>query len=308
MPGEDYYTDFKKGDPYVKVDQGFARLPGEGYAALHPELKDVDPEDYPEINRMAILADVAPYSREYNNTRLKVASQARGNTELEIEYEKILERVRQTKESVIRMADRHFTRSRRPAPQQNPRAPAGQGPRLQSGLQFRPQAPRPSAGIQRQSRDPFSGVSVKFRSSSAHLQSGVQSWPPAPVSGGRVSGAGSPLARVLVAHVFVVGVVSGCFLALFQIMIPDLLQSCIYGCIYLLPGRVVASLTLVTEKFVAACQGDAVLSSVCFWGRQGPFFPGRIVVNGSVFSLRRAPRYFPDPPCPNRPFFRGDRR
>jgi len=41
-------------------------LPGAGYAALHPELKDVDPVDYPDITKMAILADVAPYSREYN--------------------------------------------------------------------------------------------------------------------------------------------------------------------------------------------------------------------------------------------------
>jgi len=66
MPGDDYYTDFHKGDPYIKVDQGFARLPGSGYAALHPELDGVDPEDYPDIHKMAILADVAPYSREYN--------------------------------------------------------------------------------------------------------------------------------------------------------------------------------------------------------------------------------------------------
>jgi hypothetical protein len=42
MPGDDYYTNFRVGDPYVKVDQGFARLPGAGYAALHPELKDVN--------------------------------------------------------------------------------------------------------------------------------------------------------------------------------------------------------------------------------------------------------------------------
>ena len=105
MPGEDYYTDFHKGDPYVKVDQGFARLPGAGYAALHPELEDVNPEDYPDIHKMAIMADVAPYSREYNTFRLKVGNQARDNTELQIEYEKILERVRQTKESVIRMQD-----------------------------------------------------------------------------------------------------------------------------------------------------------------------------------------------------------
>jgi hypothetical protein len=188
MPGEDYYTDFKKRDPYVKVDQGFARLPGAGYAALHPELKDVDTEDYPEINKMAILADVAPYSREYNNTRLKVASQAQGNTELEIEYEKILERKRQTKDSLIRMADRHFTRSLRPAPQQNPRAPAGQSP--QSPVRF--SVPASTAGIERCSLAPVS---------SACLEAGVQPWPPEPVSRARVSSAGSPLARVLVAHV-----------------------------------------------------------------------------------------------------------
>ena len=74
---------------------------------------------------MAILADVAPYSREYNTYRLRVAKEAKGNTELQIEYEKILDRVRRTKESVMRMADRHFTRSLRPAQQQKPRAGAG---------------------------------------------------------------------------------------------------------------------------------------------------------------------------------------
>jgi hypothetical protein len=73
------------------------------------EITIQSPEDYPEINKMAILADVAPYSREYNTSRLKVGKQAQGNTELQIEYEKILDRIRQTKESVIRMQDRHFT-------------------------------------------------------------------------------------------------------------------------------------------------------------------------------------------------------
>ena len=109
MPGDDYYTNFQKGDPFIKVDQGFARLPGKGYEALHPELEGINPEDYPDINKMAILADVAPYSREYNTYRQKIGSEAKGNTELQIEYEKILDRVRQTKESVIRMGDRHFT-------------------------------------------------------------------------------------------------------------------------------------------------------------------------------------------------------
>jgi hypothetical protein len=106
MPGDDYFTNFKKGDPYTRVDDGYARLPGAGYAALHQELKDVNPEDYPDINKMAILADVAPYSREYNTARQQVLSQ--GDTALRIEYDKIVDRVRQTKDSGIRMDDRHF--------------------------------------------------------------------------------------------------------------------------------------------------------------------------------------------------------
>jgi hypothetical protein len=109
LPGDDYMTNFKKGDPFVKVDDGYARLPGAGYEALHPELKDVSPEDYPDIHKLRILADVAPYSREYNNYRQRVSGDARNNTELEIELEKIVDRVRQTKESSIRMDNRRFT-------------------------------------------------------------------------------------------------------------------------------------------------------------------------------------------------------
>ena len=100
---------FHVGDPYIKVDQGFVCLPGPGYEELHPELKDLNPEDYPDIHKMAILADVAPYSREYHNVRQRVAHEAQGDTELEIEYEKIMNRVKQTRESIIKMNDRHFT-------------------------------------------------------------------------------------------------------------------------------------------------------------------------------------------------------
>jgi len=35
MPGSKYFTDFKHGDPYVKVDNGEERLPGEGYERLN---------------------------------------------------------------------------------------------------------------------------------------------------------------------------------------------------------------------------------------------------------------------------------
>jgi hypothetical protein len=48
LPGDDYMTNFKVGDPYVQIDDGYARLPGAGYEALHPELKGLSPEDYPD--------------------------------------------------------------------------------------------------------------------------------------------------------------------------------------------------------------------------------------------------------------------
>jgi hypothetical protein len=40
LPGDDYLVNFHKGDPFSKIDQGYARLPGAGYEAIHPELKD----------------------------------------------------------------------------------------------------------------------------------------------------------------------------------------------------------------------------------------------------------------------------
>jgi hypothetical protein len=52
LPGDDYMTNFKVGDPFVKIDDGYARLPGAGYAALHPELEGLDPEDYPDIHKL----------------------------------------------------------------------------------------------------------------------------------------------------------------------------------------------------------------------------------------------------------------
>jgi len=51
LPGDDYLTNFRVGDPYVKVDQGFARLPGAGYEAIHPELNGVNPKTIPTSTR-----------------------------------------------------------------------------------------------------------------------------------------------------------------------------------------------------------------------------------------------------------------
>lgn len=60
---------FHYGDPYSKVKSGGVRMPGESYAAMHPELKGVDPEKYPDIYKYKILADVAPTSQEFKQVR-----------------------------------------------------------------------------------------------------------------------------------------------------------------------------------------------------------------------------------------------
>lgn len=48
-----------------KIEKGYYRLPGAGYAAINPELKDINPEDYSYIQRFKILSDVAVGSDEY---------------------------------------------------------------------------------------------------------------------------------------------------------------------------------------------------------------------------------------------------
>lgn len=110
LPGEDYFTNFKVGDPYVKVTEGYARLPGAAYEALHPEVAGVSPEDYPDLVKMSILGDVAPYSVEYRRAESAVRIEASKDTETRIEYEKIAQRVKALKDSVVRTDDRRFSK------------------------------------------------------------------------------------------------------------------------------------------------------------------------------------------------------
>lgn len=74
MPGANYYTDFKTGDPYGKVPEGEYRLPGAGYAARYEDLKGLNPEDYPLIHKYKILADVAMESKEFRGVARQVES------------------------------------------------------------------------------------------------------------------------------------------------------------------------------------------------------------------------------------------
>jgi hypothetical protein len=108
MPGEDHMINFKKGAPYTKVDEGYARLPGAGYTALHPELEGINPENYPDIDKLAILGDVAPYSREYNHLKGKIGKAIGDDVELRARFEQISDRVQQTKDSTLQVDVRRF--------------------------------------------------------------------------------------------------------------------------------------------------------------------------------------------------------
>ncbi len=67
LPGTNsgYFMDFSRGDIYTKIKEPWARLPGKGLASLNPELEGVDPEHYSDFWRFKVLADVAPWSKEF---------------------------------------------------------------------------------------------------------------------------------------------------------------------------------------------------------------------------------------------------
>jgi len=59
LPGSDYMINFREGDPYALIQSGELRLPGEAYKKLHGN------NQYSAIQRVKILADVAPWSDEF---------------------------------------------------------------------------------------------------------------------------------------------------------------------------------------------------------------------------------------------------
>lgn len=61
--------DFSRGDPYTKIPQGEARLPGPGYQALHKLHGGIA---YTMLDSFIILADVAPFSQAYRVTKQEV--------------------------------------------------------------------------------------------------------------------------------------------------------------------------------------------------------------------------------------------
>jgi hypothetical protein len=109
LPGEDYYTNFRVGDIYARIPEGYMRLPGAGYEALHPELQGLKPEEYPDLTKLRILADVAPYSRQYESMRVRMQAEARRDTNLAIEVDRVTQQVERLKKSTIQLSHRRFT-------------------------------------------------------------------------------------------------------------------------------------------------------------------------------------------------------
>jgi hypothetical protein len=71
---------FHYGDPYKLVQWGEARLPGVGFAALHPELQGVDLEAYPLLYKYQILSDVAPLTPEFFKAQQQIYKQRQAGT------------------------------------------------------------------------------------------------------------------------------------------------------------------------------------------------------------------------------------
>jgi hypothetical protein len=64
LPGSEYFTNFKTGDPFTKVQEGELRLPGIGYERLNTLYSDSTGR-YGILNQLDILGDVAPYSEQF---------------------------------------------------------------------------------------------------------------------------------------------------------------------------------------------------------------------------------------------------
>ena len=69
---DDFYIDFKTGNPFTKIEEGAIRLPGAGYESRFTELKGLDPKDYPDIHKFKILSDVAMGSTQYYQMKDKM--------------------------------------------------------------------------------------------------------------------------------------------------------------------------------------------------------------------------------------------
>ncbi len=104
-PGE-RAPNFRVGDPFIAVPEGELRLPGPQYEAIHPELKGLSPEEYPDIYKYKILADVAPYAERTKILAAQLRARAKKGELSRNELQILDEVTRQTREKKV---TREFT-------------------------------------------------------------------------------------------------------------------------------------------------------------------------------------------------------
>ena len=87
-----YFIDFSKGDPFIKIEDAESRLPGAGYEALNP-LHSQTPGQYSPVDKLLVLADVAPYSQALKSyqsevSRMNLSPYWQGKVDRALEYKK----------------------------------------------------------------------------------------------------------------------------------------------------------------------------------------------------------------------------
>jgi len=90
LPGADYFINFQQGDPFTKVAEGEFRLPGVGYERINNMSSDYGP-----LTQLDILADVAPYSKQFRELDRTINSQLTTGEE-RVRLEKIRAQVEDT--------------------------------------------------------------------------------------------------------------------------------------------------------------------------------------------------------------------
>ena len=94
LPGAEYFTDFTRGDPFTKIQEGEIRLPGVGYERFNKIASD-ETGRYGLINQLEILGDVAPYSQQYKNINATL-NKRNLSAEERLQIKQIRDRVEET--------------------------------------------------------------------------------------------------------------------------------------------------------------------------------------------------------------------
>jgi hypothetical protein len=104
MPGSDYVTDFKSGDPFMKLKDGYSRLPGAGFSSKYRDLEGVNPEDYSDIYKYKILSDVAYGSVQHRIVKGRLQNRDLTDYEQNI-FDEVQAQVAEEKKSEMNVRD-----------------------------------------------------------------------------------------------------------------------------------------------------------------------------------------------------------